>query len=260
LEGTTLSFGTVCAPGQRYHPAIVAQGAATLSTMFEERFWLALGSGEALNESITGDPWPSKDVRNQRLRESVDVVRRLFDGETVDFEGTIRIKNATLFTRPRIPPKLFGAALTPETAGWMGPIFDGLITAGSNREGLAKVLAAFRANGGAGKPAYLQTAFSYASTKDEAVRMAYQSWRHAALDITDIANLSTPQEFDAATVRVEPESLFGQLKISDSLSEILDEISSDAEIGFDCVYLHYLGENTPEFLETAGNHFRSNQM
>src|SRR5688500_19904508 len=67
LEATPLSFGTVCAPGQRYHPAVIAQAAATLAVMYPERFWLAVGSGEALNEKITGDPWPSKEQRNARL-------------------------------------------------------------------------------------------------------------------------------------------------------------------------------------------------
>jgi alkanesulfonate monooxygenase SsuD/methylene tetrahydromethanopterin reductase-like flavin-dependent oxidoreductase (luciferase family) len=59
LQATPMSFGTVCAPGQRYHPAIIAQAAATLAEMYPERLWLAVGSGEALNESITGQPWPA---------------------------------------------------------------------------------------------------------------------------------------------------------------------------------------------------------
>src|SRR5688572_29107092 len=82
MQATQMSFGVVCAPGQRYHPAIVAQAAATLSELYTDRFWLAVGSGEALNESITGAPWPGKDVRNRRLRECVDVMRALWAGET----------------------------------------------------------------------------------------------------------------------------------------------------------------------------------
>src|ERR671912_419494 len=70
LAVTPMSFGTVCAPGQRYHPAVVAQAAATLAEMYPGRFWLAVGSGEALNESITGQSWPPKPERNARLLES----------------------------------------------------------------------------------------------------------------------------------------------------------------------------------------------
>ena len=77
LEATSLSLGCVNAPGQRYHPAIIAQAAATLAEMYPGRFWVALGSGEASNEHITGAPWPDKATRNARLRECVDVMRAL---------------------------------------------------------------------------------------------------------------------------------------------------------------------------------------
>ena len=77
-----LSFGTVSAPGQRYYPAVLAQAAATLAEMYAGRFWLALGSGEALNEHITGGAWPDKPRRLRRVRESVDVMRARFAGET----------------------------------------------------------------------------------------------------------------------------------------------------------------------------------
>ena len=77
LATTSLPFGVVTAPGQRYHPAITAQAIATLSSMFPGRFWAALGSGEASNERVTGDVWPRKDVRDARLLECVDVIRRM---------------------------------------------------------------------------------------------------------------------------------------------------------------------------------------
>ena len=88
LQATALPFGVVNAPGQRYHPAIVAQAAATLAEMFPGRLWVALGTGEASNEHITGEPWPRKAVRNARLRECVDVIRALFAGEEVTTTGS----------------------------------------------------------------------------------------------------------------------------------------------------------------------------
>ena len=81
MQATSLPFGLVCAPGPRYHPAILAQAAATLSEMFPDRFWMALGSGEALNENITGAPWPDKETRNRRLYESADVIKKLLNGD-----------------------------------------------------------------------------------------------------------------------------------------------------------------------------------
>ncbi|WP_228059509.1 LLM class flavin-dependent oxidoreductase [Plectonema radiosum] len=76
----TVSYRVVCAPGQRYHPAIIAQAAATLAEMFPNRFWLTVGSGQALNEHITGEHWPCKSQRNARLKECVDIIRALWGG------------------------------------------------------------------------------------------------------------------------------------------------------------------------------------
>src|SRR5687768_8197447 len=91
LASTDLPFGVVNAPGQRYHPAIVAQAAASLTEMFPDRLWVALGTGENSNEHITGDPWPPKEERNARLRECVDVMRALFAGEEVTHHGRVTV-------------------------------------------------------------------------------------------------------------------------------------------------------------------------
>ena len=128
LQATSLSFGVVSAPGQRYHPAIIAQAAATLAQMYPGRFWMALGSGEALNEHITGERWPEKPVRNARLRECVDVMRALFAGETVTHRGLVRVDRARLWTLPETPPPLIGAAVSAATAAWVGGWADGLVT------------------------------------------------------------------------------------------------------------------------------------
>ena len=101
LEATDLTLGCVNAPGQRYHPAIIAQAAATLAEMYPGRFWVALGTGEASNEHITGAPWPDKATRNARLRECVDVMRALFAGEVVDHDGLVTVDRARLWTLPR---------------------------------------------------------------------------------------------------------------------------------------------------------------
>jgi len=104
LQATSLPFGVVNAPGQRYHPAIVAQAIATLEAMFPGRFWAALGSGEASNEHITGDRWPRKEVCDARLRECVEVIRALLAGKEVSHDGLVRVDRARLWTRPDSPP------------------------------------------------------------------------------------------------------------------------------------------------------------
>ena len=108
METTRLSYGTVSAPGWRYHPAILAQAGATLSFMYPDRLWMALGSGQALNEGVTGLNWPPKPERNARLRECVDVMRALWDGETVTHRGRIVVEEAKLYVRPDRPPRVVG--------------------------------------------------------------------------------------------------------------------------------------------------------
>src|SRR3954449_12813059 len=98
LATTSLPFGVVNAPGQRYHPAIIAQAAATLAAMFPGRFWVALGSGENVNEHITGTRWPRKDVRDARLRECVAIIRALLAGEEVTHHGLVTVDRARICT------------------------------------------------------------------------------------------------------------------------------------------------------------------
>src|SRR5688572_3347657 len=106
LATTSLPFGAVNAPGQRYHPPIVAQAIATLGAMFPGRFWVALGSGEASNEHITGQGWRRKELRDVRLRECVDVIRALLAGEEVSHDGLVHVDRARLWEVPDPRPRL----------------------------------------------------------------------------------------------------------------------------------------------------------
>jgi coenzyme F420-dependent glucose-6-phosphate dehydrogenase len=249
LAATNLSFGTVCAPGQRYHPAIIAQASATLAQMFPGRFWLAVGSGEALNEHITGDSWPMKDDRNARLKECVDVIRALWAGETVNHHGLVQVVDAKLYTRPETAPLLIGAALTPETARWMGSWADGLITAGRNSQDHRRIIEAFREAGGDGKPLFLQSAISFAATDAEAGRQAHREWRHCALDGDQITDLANPRAFEAATRRVTPEEVSTRLRVSADLGRHIAWLREDQGTGFDVVYVHQIARQFDRFFD-----------
>jgi G6PDH family F420-dependent oxidoreductase len=155
MQATALPSSLVCAPGQRYHPILIAQAAATLAELFPGRFRLALGSGEALNERALGQPWPSKAERHAHLLECVDVIRALWAGEVVTYDGSVRIEEGRLYTRPAVPPRLFGAAITAATARWIGGWADGLLTLGGPPETVRRTLEAFHEGGGAGKPVIL---------------------------------------------------------------------------------------------------------
>jgi probable non-F420 flavinoid oxidoreductase len=257
LQATSLPFGTVNAPGQRYHPAIVAQAVATLAEMFPGRIWLAAGTGEALNESITGDDWPHKQARRERLKECVDVMRALWRGETVTHAGKhVRVKEAKLYTRPRPrpaeAPKLFGAALTTETAKWVGGWADGLITVAKEPDDLKEAITAFREGGGGGKPIFVQAAISYARDEADAVEAAHRNWPMAGLEIPMLGDLPTPEAFARACAGVRREEVKEKLRVSSDLSRHRDWIARDLELGASRVYLQYLGPDMRAFIEVFG--------
>jgi probable non-F420 flavinoid oxidoreductase len=252
LASTSLPFGTVCAPGQRYHPAVIAQAAATLAEMFPGRFWLAVGSGQAVNEHITGDPWPPKAERNARLREAVEVIRALWRGETVTQTGRVRVKDAKLYTRPARPPLLVGAAITPETARWVGGWADGLITVAKEPDELRQVVEAFHAGGGEGKPLLLQAAVSYAADEREAFQAARDHWPVCTLDISKLEDIPTPWQFQAETASARPEDLRGRLRVSADPRQHLDWLRQDIALGFREIYLHHVGPAMGTFIDVFG--------
>ena len=250
LQATKLSFGTVTAPGQRYHPVVVAQAAATLCRMFPGRFWWALGSGQAINEHVTGDPWPAKERRRARLLESVEVIRALFRGETVSHDGQIRVREARLYDPPPDPPLLVGAAVSVEAAGWVAGWADALITTARPREQLRKVVQAFRDGGGDGKPMFLQVALSYAATEDAAEGLAWEQWRTNVLPDTDLTTeLPLPRLLDGAAAYVRPADTRGALRVSASLEQHADWLAADIELGFERLFLHHVGKAQRPFID-----------
>ena len=252
LQATNLIFGVVNAPGQRYHPAIIAQAAATLGEMFPERFWMAQGSGQALNEMITGDKWPAKADRNTRLKESVDIIRALWDGETVTYKGLVSVEEATLYTRPEVKPLIIGAAISEATAEWVGSWADGMITISKPADELKKVVAAFRRGGGEGKPMYLKVQLSYAETEEKARQGAFDQWRANIFDSKLLSDLRVPEQFEAAAQFVNPNELDTAVRISSDVQKHIDWLTQDLELGFDHLYLHNVNLEQEQFIQAFG--------
>jgi probable non-F420 flavinoid oxidoreductase len=252
LATTRLPFGVVNAPGQRYNPAIVAQAAASLCEMFPGRLWVALGSGEASNEHITGDRWPSKAQRNARLRECVDVMRALFAGEVVDHEGLVRVDRARLWTLPAEPPSLVGAAVSEETARWCGGWADGLVTINQPPEQLERVVAAFREGGGGGRPVHLQVHLSWAPEEDEALRIAHDQWRTNLFSPPLCWDLETVEQFDLAAAHVRPEDVRGSVLVSADLGRHAAWLQELSELGFEQIHLHHVGQDLGPFIAAFG--------
>ncbi|WP_298744353.1 TIGR03885 family FMN-dependent LLM class oxidoreductase [uncultured Microbacterium sp.] len=249
LAATSFSLGVVTAPGQRYHPVISAQAIATLEEMFPGRFWAALGSGEAVNEHITGDPWPPKDRRNARLAASVDVIRELLAGKEVTRHGEIEVHRARVWSLPETPPPLLGAAVTAETASWMAGWADGLATVAQPRERLAHVLGAYAGAGGTG-PRVLQVHLALDDTEEAALRTVRSQWRHAAIDAS-LWDIEQPEDFDTLAGRPSDAELRAGTLVSADPSALADQIAELVGLGFDRVYLHDVTTDQRSFLSRA---------
>jgi probable non-F420 flavinoid oxidoreductase len=252
LATTSLPFGVVNAPGQRYHPAIVAQAMATLAAMFPGRFWAALGTGEASNEHITGDGWPAKDTRNARLRECVEVIRALHRGEEVTHAGLVTVDRARIWTLPAEPPPLIGAAVSVATAAWAAEWADGLITIRQPPDTLRSMLDAYRQAGGRGR-AHLQVHLSYAETDEEALAIAHDQWRTNVFAPPVCWDLETVAHFDEAARTVRPEDVRESVLVSSDLGRHAARLQELIDLGFDAVYLHHVGQEQRRFIDAFGS-------
>lgn len=252
MAQTSLPFGAVCSPGQRYHPAIVAQAIATLCEMYPERFWIALGTGEALNERITGEKWPSKSERQNRLLECVDIIRRLLNGETVTHHGLVTVEEAKLYTRPQKFPLLIAAAVTNETAKWAGAWADGLITISKPIQQLKETIKAFQQGGGKEKPMYLKVQLSYAEDEETAMQGAYDQWRTNIFSGNVLGDLWKVEQFDALGEMVKAEDLKSMINISSDLKKHIGWIRQYIDLGFERIILHNVNRGQELFINTFG--------
>ena len=253
MEATSVPYRTVSAPGYRYHPAILAQAGATLSVMYPDRIWMALGSGERVNEGITGLPWPPKPERNARLRECADIIRALWAGETVTHHGRVVVEEAKLYTRPATPPLIIGAAVTAETARWLGGWADGLITvAGGPPAKLKRVLDAFREGGGEGKPMLAQAKIAWGRDEEATRRDAFRQWGTNLVTGDVTWELRTPKQFEQATAALEPRHLDATVNVSSDLSRHAALLHEYAALGLAELSIHNVATNQREFIEAFG--------
>lgn len=250
LASTSFSLGVVNAPGQRYHPVVIAQAIATLEEMFPGRFWAALGSGEAMNEHVTGDPWPPKDRRNARLDESLDVIRRLLAGEEVTHDGEVRVHRARVWSRPAAAPPLLGAAVSAETAAWLAGRVDGLATVAQKPDALRRVVEAYRGAGGTG-PCALQVHVSLAETDAAALALAEDQWPNGLIGPPRAWDFDQPEDFDAAVADPDETQLREAVLIDADASSLAERIAELVRLGFDRVYLHHVGKDQTAFLDRA---------
>lgn len=249
LATTDLTLGCVSAPGYRYHPAVHAQRIATLGTMFPGRFWVALGSGEAMNEHITGQPWPRKELREERLDECVDIIRRMLTGEEVSHDGHVTVDRARIYDVPEPTPLLIAPAVSVSSAERVAAWADGLVTINQPVETLREVLDAYRGAGGRGKVS-LQVHLSWAPTREEAEAVAHDQWRSNVFAEPIPWDTETPEAFDEMSEHVPIEVVHDSARISSDLDQHVDWLQEYASLGFDDIYLHFVGQDQRPFIDT----------
>jgi probable non-F420 flavinoid oxidoreductase len=253
LATTALPFGVVNAPGQRYHPVVVAQAIATLGAMFPGRFWAALGSGEAMNEHVTGHVWPNKDIRDARLRECIDVIRALLAGEEVSHDGLVVVDRARIWTLPEQQPALIAPAVTARTAARHADWADGLVTINQPHDVLREVIGAYRDAGGQGTLT-IQVHVSWDPDEDRALDVAFDQWRSNVFPPPLCWDLDTTTAFDQASAHVRPDDVRAAVRVSSDLGQHAQWIAEYVDLGFDQVYLHHVGKEQRPFLDAFGEH------
>ncbi|MDP9364127.1 MAG: TIGR03557 family F420-dependent LLM class oxidoreductase [Chloroflexota bacterium] len=256
---TGLRFGTgVTPPGYRYHPAVLAQAAATMEAMFPGRFYLGLGAGEALNEHIVGEYWPEAPTRLERLMESIEIIQKLFTGKKIKHRGThFIVESAKLFTLPDAPPPIYVATSGPIMAARTGKFTDGLITVGAADEKLRMLLD--RYEGGAreaGKdaaamPRLIQVKVSYAETDEGATEAAVKEWPNGGMPFPK-ADIRDPEDFEAMAKLVRPDNFVNRVLMTADLDAHRAYLQRFIDLGFGEVYVHNVGRNQEEFVRAYG--------
>ncbi|MFJ5024793.1 LLM class F420-dependent oxidoreductase [Streptomyces goshikiensis] len=236
---TTIPLMTyVTCPTVRYHPAVVAQKAATLQLLSEGRFRLGLGSGENLNEHVVGPGWPAAHVRLAMLEEAVEIIRALFAGGGVNHHGQyFDVENARLWDLPERPPPIGVAVSGDSSCDLAGRLADLVIAIDPERE----LLEAFDRAGGAGKPRVGQLAVCYDPDRDAAVARAHEQFRWSAGGWRVNAELPGPAAFDQATRYVRPEDIAESIPCGDGTDEFVEAVRPFADAGFTEIALVQVG-------------------
>lgn len=238
-----ISTAVTC-PTVRYHPAIVAQAAATSAKMLEGRFRLGVGSGEALNESIMGRVWPETSIRLEMLKEAVEVIRQLWKGKSTSYRGKYyTVENATIFTLPEKLPEILIAASGKKAAKLAGEIGDGLYGLAPDSE----LLQTFEQCGGKSKPKYGQFHVCVAKSEGEARRIVHERWPNGGLTGELNAVLPTPAHFEQACKMVSEEMAVDGVVCSSDPAAHIEMIQKYADAGYTHISIHQIGTDHSRF-------------
>lgn len=242
-QSMRIGTGVTC-PTVRYHPALVAQAAATCAVMLPGRFFLGVGSGEALNEHIYGDAWPPAAIRQDMLEEAVEIIYQLWEGEETSYWGEYYVvENACIYTLPDEPIPLYVAASGTEAAELAAEIGEGLISTSANPD----LVRRFVESGGEGKVTIGQVKVCWAEDEDQALDTVHAVWPVALMPGPLHADLPTPAHFESAAKLIRKEDLAAKVVLGPDPEKHVQKIQEMIEAGFDHVYIHQIGPDQEGF-------------
>ena len=243
-ERIRLGTGVTC-PTMRYHPAVVAQAAATVGLLANGRLFVGIGAGERLNEHVVGDAWPSVTTRHAMLREALTIIRMLWSGGYQTFRGEyLDLCDARVFDLPETPPELIVAAAGSEAVRIAAELGDGLFA----NEPAPELVQRYRQAGGSG-PRYNEVPIAPGPDRQRALEQAHEMIRFASGGWKVMAELPNPVNFEAATSRVTMDEIGRMVSAGPNAQDHVDQVGTFARAGYDHLALMNAGTDVDQFFD-----------
>jgi coenzyme F420-dependent glucose-6-phosphate dehydrogenase len=254
-----LGTGVTC-PILRYHPAIIAQAAATLEYMAPGRVYLGVGTGEALNEYAAVGEWPGYEERRERLAEALDLIRRLWTGEEITFHGRYyQTRKARLYTRSDRPIPIYISAMVPDSATFAGAHGDGLFTVGGQKPELYReILDGFqRGAQAAGKdpstmPRAIELNVAYTNEAQGAITCMKQYWAGTFIPALFDQKIYTPKMSEQNGEAVGADTIKQKMCLSGKAEDHIRYAQEHIDLGFTTLFFHCAGPDQVAFLQGYG--------
>ncbi|MCV7169441.1 TIGR03557 family F420-dependent LLM class oxidoreductase [Mycobacterium manitobense] len=241
-----VATGVTC-PTMRIHPAIIAQAAATAAVQLDGRFVLGVGSGEALNEHVLGDHWPSVGVRLEMLEEAVDVIRLLHGGKEISHHGLhYEVQEARIYTLPEQPVPIYVSGFGPQAAELAGRIGDGFATTMAD----AELIKTFRDSGGGDKPVQAGTKVSWDRDAEKGLDAAHRLWPNESLPGQLAQTLPRPGDFADAGALVPREKVAESVTCGPDPDKHAAQVREYLDAGVDEVFVQQIGPDLDGFFES----------
>jgi coenzyme F420-dependent glucose-6-phosphate dehydrogenase len=254
-----MGTGVTC-PTLRYHPAVIAQAAATVACLAPGRFYLGVGTGEALNEYSATAQWPDYKTRQNQLAEAIELIRALWSGEKVTHKGLYyQTRQAKLYTRPREPVPIYISSLVPNSARFAGKYGDGLITVGGeDPETYRKIFQNFEAGAReAGKdpsrmPRMVELAVAYTDDEEKAIEYRLAYWAGTFIPALFTERIYTPKMSEENGKVVGSDTVRQSVCISADSKTHVEFARPYIDLGFDHLFFHSAGPDQRAFLQGYG--------